>query len=254
MGRAELALIAMLASIVAIALVETQPSSGAPTNLLYHYQTLVGGLLAIAGAAIGAAYINKQVKSAERQELNRLASRREAARAVLPLTLSSVTEYATDAGRAMLALMAQCQGETLPPQVAIPTWPKLPTEAINSLKELAEYSRPNETLFVSRLLSALQIQNSRIRDLEKELSGNRRSTLKVNLESYLIDAGESYARATALFDYARREAEHFPTQITWEGVRQGVWLMSIHGPEPDRVYESIVRLSDGNLKNFVRDR
>ena len=254
MGRAEAALIAVLVGIVAIALVEAQPSSGAPTNLLYHYQTLVGGLLAIAGAVIGAIYINKQIKSAERLELARLASRREAARAVLPLTLSSVAEYATDAGRAMLALMAQCEGETLPPQVVMPTWPKLPTDAITSLKELAENSRPNETLFVSRLLSAIQIQNSRIRDLEKELSGNRRSTIKVNLESYLIDAGESYARATALFDYARREADHFPTQITWEGVRQGVWLISVHSPSPDRVYESIGRLADGNLKGVVRNR
>ena len=254
MGRAEGALVAMLAAIVATALVEAQPAAGPPTNLFYHYQTSIAGLLAIAGAVIGAVYINKQIKSAERQELNRLASRREAARAVLPLTLSSITEYASDAGRAMLNLMGQCNGEALPAAVVMPTWPILPTDAITELKELAENSRLAETIFVSRLLSAIQIQNSRIRGLQRELAGERRSTVKSNLESYLLDAAESYARATALFDYARREADQFPTQITWEAVRQGVWLIALHSPSPDRVFEAIGRLSGGDLKNIVRDR
>jgi hypothetical protein len=244
----------MLFAVVAVALISAQPFGEPPANLFYHYQTIIGGILAIVGALIGARYINKQIRSAERLELRRVESRREAARAVLPLTLSSITEYATDAGRAMLALIEQCNGETLPATIAMPVWPKLPTDAITALKELAENSRPNETVFVARLLSALQIQNARTRDLERELTGQRRSTLKVNLESYLIDAGESYARATALFEYARREADHFPTQITWEGVRQGVWLISVHHPSPDRVYESIGRLSGGSLKNIVRDR
>lgn len=74
------------------ALVEAQPAAVPPTNLSYHYQTSIVRLLAVAGAIIGAVYINKQIKSAVRRELNRLASRRAAARSVLPLTLSSITE------------------------------------------------------------------------------------------------------------------------------------------------------------------
>src|SRR5438046_5749031 len=65
-------------------------------NLLYNWQTLIGGLIAIGAALYAGRYVKKQIGAGERIEDDRLDRRAKAVRAILPLTLTKFIDFAEE--------------------------------------------------------------------------------------------------------------------------------------------------------------
>jgi hypothetical protein len=86
----------------------TNPAEDMGDNILYHYQTLFAAAVALAGAFIGALAINRQ--NVLQQDLFRhdRAGKMAGARAMLPLALSSISQYAEECSELLIPLREQC--------------------------------------------------------------------------------------------------------------------------------------------------
>jgi hypothetical protein len=218
---------------------------------VYEYQTLLAGSLAFVGAGIGAWFLNRQIGQADRHERHRIERKREAARAMLPLALSSILQYATESADAAKTLLDQCEDQALQPNpnLKVPAMPRLPTEALGALKEMIEFSTANETAVIAKIATVIQYQFSRlssvISDAGSSPSGNIHIILAINLENYILDAAEIYARVELLFNFGRRRTDSIAGSVTWGQVRVAVSLMRFHEYKYPSIYETIDRRSGG---------
>src|ERR1051326_9353125 len=95
---------------------------------------------------------------------------------------------------------------------AILAWepPPFPPDATRALSEVIEAASNEVAGVISELLSRLQVQTVRLRGMKEDAvagTPGRRNILKLELERYIIDIADIYARCEALFAYARREAD-----------------------------------------------
>lgn len=180
---------------------------------LYDYQTLIGALLALAGAWWGVSAIWHQIGSAEKLEADKWQRGRDAARATLPLVLASITIYAEKCAPLLVDLLDECVEQALPKTASIPDFPPVPTEAISGVRGMMEFSTDLERRFLSTLLSKIQIQSSRVNGMKQNHARAEHSLMSMNLQAYLIDTGVIYARSAALFAFGRGTEDTMPSDI-----------------------------------------
>ncbi|OBQ87499.1 hypothetical protein [Mesorhizobium sp. WSM3873] len=177
----------------------------------YNYQTLITGLLALTGAWWGVRAIHAQMRQEVLAEESRLESRRAAARATLPLSLSLLSEYAEECTVILRGLLNKCVDGALPHSVKFKGFPSLPSEAIQAFKEMTEVSLPGDRETLATILTKIQIQRSRISAITAERRPPDMIVAAANLEEYILDAAEIYARSAALYEYARRKSQAIPS-------------------------------------------
>ena len=61
------------------------------------------------------------------------------------------------------------------------------------------------------------------------------------LEAYILDAATIYARASAVFEYARFRAENFPADITWDHLRRALSNLGFWYEENPSIFATIDR-------------
>jgi hypothetical protein len=160
-------------------------------------------LLAIAGA-----YFNTTRTLAKTQALeeHRRARKLEALRAVLPLSLSEVCQYAETVCQRLASLIGMCaDGLLVHDGTSPPSFPLLPSDAGKSLSEFIEYADDVYVQLLVTLVRKLQILNSRLSGLINKMADANEITQKSWLESMMIDCGVLYARAAAAFEFSRGE-------------------------------------------------
>lgn len=222
---------------------------------VYAHENLASGLLALAAALIGAYLIHRQISQSDRIEQRRIGSKREAVRAVLPLALSTMTNYAEASGRAAFALLDQCVGRSLPTSgVVLPDVPLPPVEALATLKELVEYLDPSEVRPIALLIADIQVQSARLQDAIASSPGGSRIVLQTNLEECALDAAIVYARTTRLFEFARGATNEVPQRIAWEAVMNALYFFEVALDDDNDIIETILRRAEGDLKSSVPDR
>lgn len=222
-------------------------------NVLYDYQTLVTGILALGSAIWAGLLVRQQMAQADGFEQRRVESKRETARAMLPMALTELTRYANECGAFVIAFGNRELGVRVVAGAPELEPPQVPTGALLMLKELAEYVEPSERLYLARIISGIQILSSRLASVKE----SPRSHPQPTLDDYLIDAAEVRARVDALYDWARyEEGAAFPAFITSQPVHDAAHSMQLHGRvvEPERVEATILRRAKGNLANRLRDR
>jgi hypothetical protein len=171
---------------------------------LKEWQTLVGAGLAIVAAWMSVAAIKAQIAQAERHETERRRRQFSASRAILPLTLSRLTEYAASCAEMLGVLYKRSQGEIFEPEsIAGLSMPKLPSDVISELKDFVNACDEREAEAVANILRHIQIQSARIQDLFYNIHSRKVLVLVVNVENYIIDAARLHAMASSLFDFAR---------------------------------------------------
>lgn len=178
---------------------------------LYDYQTLLTGLLALAGAWWGVRAINMQVTQEARREAERMASRRAAARATLPLSLSLLCRYAEECASILKDLLDKCVDGALPRTVDVKEFPDPPAEAIQAFKEMTEVSVPADRETLAVILGEIQVQRAKISSIASGFHGM--FVPVTTLEEYIIDTAEIYARSIALYKYARRKSGSIPSPL-----------------------------------------
>jgi hypothetical protein len=181
---------------------------------LFEWQTLIGGVLAISAAILGAILLWIQIKQAERHESQRRSRKFAANRATLPLTLSEITKYA----RTSIAEMKSLHDQISFPSSMVLQFdpPNFKESSILSLRDFIDYSiyiSVNDCL--SEIIREVQILSSRMSDINLERD---RSILRIEIEEYIVQAGRLNLITGILFPFARSTEDALPAYTDWEAI------------------------------------
>lgn len=180
-----------------------------PVVILYNYQTLIAGLLALGGAIWTVATIRRQIAEADRHETERRRRQNFAARAMMPVALNELSNYSKRCVELLLPLLPKQSGQLVTAHIT-QNAPAIPAEAVFTLRESTEFGVDPIAITIADLIRKLQIQHSRLADIENWLSSSGRIIVRPNILEFIVDALEIYARSAKLFAYARRESENAP--------------------------------------------
>lgn len=223
------------------------------------WQTLVAAIVASIVASI-AAYVafrntTRSLEHNEKLERRRRSRKHAALRAVLPLALSQVSDYAERSAHALNELANQCADETLP-TITVPEnlAQPLPSDTLKTLADFIEYSDTVDVSVLEATVAWIQIHDSRIRGLIKanrDPSGTQ-LVLRMQIEGVIIDAASIYAGAAAFFEYARRRQSQLPHTILWEAVIGALRNMRFYDNEYPRLHEIVKRRENQSAGPFER--
>jgi len=220
-------------------------------TLLYLWQTQTGAAFALAAALVGAIALVRQTTATERRAKTRRARRAAALRAVLPLMLTELTDYAercvtifSAVLKRNLTSLALNPAERSAPQQL--WWvaddeqlPPLPERLVEQLIELIETSEPDHARPLILLARSVQLQHARARELRGRVVRRRdvpqggatrrddgaQVITRANVVDRVIDAAEVLARCEKLFGYARGDAESPPAPISADDVDKAMQQM-----------------------------
>jgi hypothetical protein len=86
----------------------------------------------------------------------------------LPLALAQVTDYAEQSAHALIGLLGQCVGQSLPAMSAPEDLAQpLPSDALKTLADFIEYSDTVDVRVLEATVAWIQIHDSRVRSLVK---------------------------------------------------------------------------------------
>ncbi|WP_104662878.1 hypothetical protein [Ensifer adhaerens] len=194
---------------------------------IYDYQTLIAGIAAVWAARWSVNAIRRQIAQVDRIESDRNDAKRSAARAVLPLSLSFLSEYAEECAAKLRELLDKCENGILPKHIAIPAFPDVPVDVVSALKELIEFSPLSERVSLARLLGALQIQRSRIKGMPKRQRREEETIFGNNIKAYILDCAEIYARSASLYNFGRGVENAMPADVTRSEMLNALHNMNI---------------------------
>ena len=192
------------------------------SNAVQEWQILIAGMVALTAAFVGGAYITEQIRALNSQvnrqfeasqnlEYERRLRKFAAARAVLPLTLSNLGEYASRCGAALKTMLGHQLDEKIPNEIEIPDLPTLPKDAIDELRNVVEFGDEQISEAAATLIGEIHYKTARLKNLWQEYRAPGHHVTPVsNVESQVLDMALIYARGIALFDYARGETEEVP--------------------------------------------
>jgi hypothetical protein len=177
-------------------------------ELLDKWQTLVAGGLALIGAMWTVYYIHRQIKQVDDLEKARRSREELAARAVLPLALSQLVQYANECLQLIKDHSMQPENLHRPPLGENIELPTVQRDIIGTLQACVRYGDDNVVAQISTLLATLQVQQARLRDLiSRRAQWPNRRIPRVQALDVMIDAAEVHAKASALFEYGREVAD-----------------------------------------------
>lgn len=198
----------VIAAIVALAIVEAWLIGHewpAIWQFFSDWQTLVAGALAFVGALLTVLYLSKQIQQTEHMEKERRKREENAIKAALPLSLSEISDYATLSIK-LLNYFAPASGPNRV-MAAAPTLPSFPADAVSVISECVRYADDKVVGDLSTLLSKLQIQHSRLKDLFERAMHTNQHLSRFRAVGGMIDAAEIHAKAASLFAYGRNTSD-----------------------------------------------
>jgi hypothetical protein len=210
---------------------------------LQKWQTLAAASVALFAAYIAFRNTTRSLAQAEKLETFRRSRKHAALRAVLPLALAQVSNYAERSARALNELVGNCTGETLQAMTAPESLVQpLPPDTLKTLADFIEYSN-GDVGIIADTVAWIQIHDSRLRGL---VEANRdpsqtRVVVRTEIEARIIDAASIYAGATAVFDYARRRESQLPPRLSWDAVGGALRNMRLWDDEHPRLWEILAR-------------
>lgn len=180
----------------------------ARSSWLHEYQSLVGSLIAtvaaLTAALLGWTAIERQVTAEQRRTDADRNRRLIAARAALPHTLSTLSDYARRSARGLMDARLLATGLSYPGPIPVASIPnQLPPGLVEQLTHVVELTDNEPRAALITLLKSLQVQHARMVDARNDLQEFEPSTSAENVDQYIVDAAEVYARASSLFPYAR---------------------------------------------------
>jgi hypothetical protein len=221
--------------------------------LLFLWQAQMGAAFALAAALIGAIAIVRQTEATERRAEERRQRRATALRAVLPLLLSELNDYAASCANIFAQVLESNEdapwtwptGKAAPGSTTFATGvpvmiPPLPSGLVGQLIDLIETIPPDHARPLVTLVKRVQIQHSRALALQQRILSPRQGQMVVrsNVLACLIDAIEVHARCARLFPYARGEIMAPPAVVSTDDV-QGSALLAVYAPVLDEVAAQI---------------
>lgn len=191
------------------------------------WQTLLAGLLALAGAWWTVRAIRAQI--AQTAQLEKVRNEREerAARAVLPMALSELSQYSVDCIK-LLEPHVPSSGASpeIPPDKTVP---RIPEAILKPMQSCARCADPIVADQIQQMLGWLQIQHARLEGLIQR--ARQRSPQEIWIAEgvgSIMDAAELHARCSDLFHYARGSTPD-PNQTFEQKLHNALLLAGIVG-------------------------
>jgi hypothetical protein len=175
------------------------------------WEGLLTGFAAVLVAALTIAKLSQQIRQTGELAVDQRQRRSRATRAMLPLALSEIADYATVCINRLYALKPCFQPDgSLDRSKADhgpAKWvtPRMPENVLSVLKECIEFSDDGPARAMTDLVRHFQVQNFRLsEDISRiRLNDGVHLLLWANIEQNIQDAAELYARASALFPFSR---------------------------------------------------
>jgi hypothetical protein len=196
--------------------------------MLYNWQTLIGGIIAIGAALYAGQYVRRQINLAETIESERIRKRETAARAVLPLTLTKFVDFAEECAKVLDDLSRNDIPASSVSGIALAS-PVLPQAAITDLERTIEAATDERAVeMLTGLAGHTQVLHSIMADLVSQTNarGNGVFRRDPNRPVWELRTARVHATASGMFQWARREAAR-PDEITWENIEQSLSLLNI---------------------------
>lgn len=185
------------------------------------WQGLNVGMLALIASVI--AFQISRYKENKQRERDFLA-----ARAFLPASLSSLCSYLKDSAKILIhawedaatrrravrragAIGDADDGEDEPARVANAPMPQLPSSYEAVFADCIRHAEPEVGEYLAKMLSELQVHDSRMRELLREYQPVHHS-----LFSYLFSLGKLQTRVNKLFQFSRGEEAFDSNPIEWD--------------------------------------
>jgi hypothetical protein len=176
------------------------------------WQDLVAGLLALIGAGITVYVMTKQARDAADRK-------RRASRALLPSTLADIFDYGRRSIAWLISLREKARiagtGGYSKGSIACGTCPRPDGNMLAQLIECVEHLDKPHAIFISTILSKIQVHQSRMLEIAEYFDTYEPSKAKFrvagDLENVIGNSVELLAYAGRLFRYARMETEAEPT-------------------------------------------
>lgn len=192
---------------------------------LNRYQTALAAILALL-AALGTAYVvRQQIKQADRHEDERYGREGAAARAVLPLSLSTICQYAEISAQILEKFLPN-HGEQAAFQQLGKDLPDFPVDAVAQLGNVIKTIPVVQGRALAAIIAEMQVFRARTEGMIRD-----RSTNEIAVREYILDAVEIYARCYVNFDYARTEAEAPCATVTAENMKSACAVMRLQKAE-----------------------
>jgi hypothetical protein len=218
-------------------------------EFLDKWQTLISGVLALFAALITIRAIHRQINLSEGHERRRREVSEDAARAVLPLTLSAISEYVQQSSDKLHTLYNNSEEGFIPEKNRAIEFPPVPESAISSLQSMIEASTNREVVkVISKIIRRIQIHDSRTRSLvHHEQVGHSGYAMLVtvknivtvkDIEEHAIGSAIIHTLAESLFAYARFKSET-PEEVSWNRVECSLLLLNWDNHIHTGLYESV---------------
>ncbi len=221
---------------------------------LYYWQTLVAGILALAGAYCTVRHIRLQIEQAKEVREDEISRRRRSARIVLPLTLASISKvieeiaenvaYAREQfdSNGSLKIIATLEVPPLPRHFQSVTIPQETLESFQSFVETLD--SPIEIQHVHVLFATLQILTSRYNSFELGTAG-----VASVLDDLLVYTGKAKLLNDIIFEYSRQpSARNFSlvhgisNEGIWDQIEVAAQGLVFRRPSPDFFYPAIAEI------------
>ncbi len=197
----------IISGIILSGVIGTTISEDSFISWVKQFQTLIAGLIALAGALLTVVAIQRQIISSERNHEDLLERNLIAARSLLPTALSELVAY----GENCLSIsFRMAQGYT------IDSVQDLSGSHNDIFREVIKYSPRERQEQMAELLAHLQVQISRIKrevatyrpmDNAERLYQNRVGDQDDSKRENILDAAKVIFQAEDLFCFARRQQE-----------------------------------------------
>lgn len=194
--------------------------------------------LAVIVALVGLPILLIQITQGARQERKRLERRRIAATATLPLTLSSLSQYARAMMRALAVLETWFEKRD---RSAAPIFdgPEVPQDALAAVEQMIE-AAPNKRVArqLAAIVSDIQVISARTNGLR---SGDASELLANGMSNRdnIVLVGDIHARVEDLFDYARSYSEQPDPPA--DRVQSALNIVGIREDRYPQVHERLAR-------------
>jgi hypothetical protein len=179
-----------------------------PIVIIYNYQTLIAGSLALLGAIWTVSTIKRQIKQAGDQEKERRERKHLVAQAMASDALSQLSNYARSCVK-LLSTLLPVEGEQTVTATVNNEVPPIPAGAVLTLGGCLEFGDGPIRKDIADLIRKLQIQHSRLIDIKSWLNDEEKLVVRSNIIDFILDALEVYARCAKLFPYARDQLDNF---------------------------------------------
>jgi hypothetical protein len=175
------------------------------------YQGLIAGLLALFGALVTVFAIWSQIKQSDLLESERRRREEFAARAILPLALSSLYDYAETCLTVLTSYkddISEGERNYLDENKIIPN---IPEAVIPSLRDCARFAAEETGREIADILAFLQIHSARLRG-----GRFRKDFGNLDRDDRIFDTAQILAMISRLFPYSRGVVEQEKRELDQE--------------------------------------